>query len=192
MSKSYAFLAIFFGLAFISCFRDPGFPAVPKITYKGIAFIKKETEPSFIEVKLNFTDGDGDLGLGVGDTSAPFQSDEIFDTLNNVGVQRNPNYFNFNVDYLFKKPDGLFKKCEESPDSCIERNRKELEILQVRFGDLNPGRTRKPISGELTVRLNFLLRNSYVNGRTLKLKVSIKDRSLNQSNEIETDSVKIE
>ncbi|MFN0048243.1 MAG: hypothetical protein ACKVOU_03855 [Cytophagales bacterium] len=178
-----------------SCFRDPGFSPIPEITYKSIAFIKRETTPSSIEVKLGFKDGDGDLGLSTTDRLPPFNNETITIT-GNIEVQNNPNYYNINVIYLVKKTDNTFKPCEEEPDSCSLANQKQLELLQGRFGDLNPDRKARPISGVLTFEFKFFLRNSvrdtsYLRGKTIKLKLFIKDRKLNQSNTVETDTLRI-
>ncbi|NJN27986.1 MAG: hypothetical protein HC819_19445 [Cyclobacteriaceae bacterium] len=66
------FLLAFMGL--ISCHEKPTLPFTPKISIGEFYFrqIANETRDSIV-LKINFEDGDGDLGLGAEETQFPFQ-----------------------------------------------------------------------------------------------------------------------
>jgi len=191
LNKYNAIGIVFLFLFSVACYRDPGFPTTPTITYKSIALIKSTTTQA-IEIKLNFTDGDGDIGLAAGDTLSPFNSNKMYDSLLAEIVETNPNVFNYKVTFLFKNLDSTFKSCDDSPDICSEETGKRLALLQGRFEDLNPERKARPISGELTYNIPSAGLLSILGGKTIKLKIFIQDRSLNKSNTIETDSLLIQ
>ncbi len=181
-------LVIFLFLTFSSCFKDPGYPKEPHIIFKSI----KQTGNNVIDVKVNFTDGDGDLGLTDDDNLPPFNQVLTYDTLLKDTIQTNFNYNNYHFIFLFKNPDSTFKTCEDSPDICNELIEKGLrDLSQVsRFMDLNPDRKARPLAGELTFEVPIL--SSLFRGKIIKLKIFIQDRALNESNTILTDSLLIQ
>ncbi len=187
MNKSYGIGFIFLLMVSISCFRDPDFPATPTITYKSIAL-----KPGSIEVKLNFTDGDGDLGLSENDLlSPPFDSIKVYDSLLKERIETNINRINYDFTFLFRNVNGDFKTCSDSLESCSELLGRRLNLFKGHFEDYNPDRKKRPISGELTFNIISPLIATELQGKTIKLKIFIKDRALNNSNTIETDTLLI-
>ncbi|MEO5603589.1 MAG: hypothetical protein ABIR06_21895 [Cyclobacteriaceae bacterium] len=75
-------------LIFGSCFDPPEFPVVPQIEFERVEFIDSP-DPSVVDslnIYIHFKDGDGDLGLGDGDVSTPY-NDVFFYQENNGTVQ---------------------------------------------------------------------------------------------------------
>lgn len=191
MRKSIQIVGVF--LLFLSCNRDPGFPQQPVISFKSIAFLRGDsTEQGFsdaIRISMDFTDGNGDLGFSQGDTLPPFDSKEVYDSTARILLQTNENHNNIFVKFLFRNSDGVYKICSETPE-CPTSDA-VLSLFNQRFPDLNPDRQERPISGTLTYDIiSSQLRPTFRN-RIIKLEVYIKDRSLNRSNTILTDSLLI-
>ncbi len=99
-------------------------------------------------------------------------------------VQRNPNYFNYFLDFYTLK-NGQWKLY----DPAVERNCSPR--YHGRFFLLNTRGNNRPLSGELKYGLTsgFRLLFRY---DTLKLRIQIQDRALNKSNLLETDAFLIQ
>ena len=91
-------MTIFFVLCTLaSCYKDPNYPIRPKITFNDLQ-IREVTQTigglpitrTQISIALNFTDGDGDLGLFPTDTMGPFK---LF-FVNGRDTTFNLNYYN--------------------------------------------------------------------------------------------------
>lgn len=86
-----AFIAIILG----SCFDPPEFPNVPEIAYNDIEFLPgKPGEPDSLVVRIDFRDGDGDLGLSsenIRHISFPYNSVTYYQAVNEQLVALNTN-----------------------------------------------------------------------------------------------------
>ncbi|MEO0404330.1 MAG: hypothetical protein AAF193_05625, partial [Bacteroidota bacterium] len=65
MKQRNALVVLFFGfaIAMVSCLKDNSFPPEPEITFKSFVVTDGDAVLS-----IDFTDGDGDIGLNQGDT----------------------------------------------------------------------------------------------------------------------------
>jgi hypothetical protein len=112
------------------------------------------------------------------------RNDSLFVTADTILVERNPNHFNFFLEFLIKTDDGSFRVF----NPALERNC--APPYHGRYFVLNTARDIRPLEGELQYSLvsGFLLlfRNDII-----KLRIQIQDRSLNKSNVIETDEFRI-
>lgn len=111
-------------------------------------------------------------------------SDSLIVTADTIYVIRNPNHFNFYLTFLVKEDDGTFR--EYIP--ALERNC--APPYHGRYFVLNTARDIRPLTGELQYSLlsgfRLLFRNDII-----KLRIQILDRTLNQSNILETEEFSI-
>ena len=214
------FLIIFFG--FIACNEKPTFPVTPTIKLSDYYFQEIENlSLDSLVIKIQFEDGDGDLGLESNETNFPYQlldvvtypngdtvrhgdpdtppydcveyeiirkessvNDSLVVTADTILVDRNPNHFNFYLDFLIKEDDGSFRVF----NPALERNC--APAYHGRYFILNTARDIRPLEGELQYSLlsgfRLLFRNEII-----KLRIQIQDRALNKSNIIETEEFNI-
>ena len=214
------FLIIFFGV--IACNEKPTFPVTPTIKLSDYYFQEIENlSLDSLVIKIQFEDGDGDLGLESNETNFPYQlldvvtypngdtvrhgdpdtppydcveyeiirkessvNDSLVVTADTILVDRNPNHFNFYLDFLIKEDDGSFRVF----NPALERNC--APAYHGRYFILNTARDIRPLEGELQYSLlsgfRLLFRNEII-----KLRIQIQDRSLNKSNIIETEEFNI-
>ncbi len=71
MKKTLKIGAILVAIAllFTTCTKPPDYPIEPVITFIGFSKTELKQGNDTVFIKIGFTDGDGDLGLNVGDTS---------------------------------------------------------------------------------------------------------------------------
>jgi len=155
-------------IALASCVDIPDFSDTPKIFYNGIDQYTETDEKGIMREKviitIDFEDGNGDLGASPEEYSSP--------------IFKKPygNWGNYELVTVRKIAPGKWQESILSEDSI-----KWLPILKP---DGKPG----PIKGKLDLNTSFAKGNSTI-PVTLKFKVRIRDRALNVSNQIETDSV---
>ncbi len=110
-------------------------------------------------------------------------NDTLVVTADTIYVVRNPDHFNFFLEFLVKK-NGEFIPY----NPALERNC--APPYHGRYFVLNTARDIRPLTGELQYSLlsgfRLLFRND-----TIKLRIQIQDRHLNKSNIIETDEFMI-
>ena len=153
-----------------ACWKEPIFPKEPTISFGSITQQQKKDAlgNTVLEIKiaLNFQDGDGNLGLGIGDTLAPF--DDV------PGNKYKNNYF---VEAFVKYP-----------------NQKEFSSYNPgipytgRFMRLPPD-NGVPLEGELRYTFNIFPGFDLQNGDEMKFRIQVADRNLNLSNIIETEPI---
>jgi len=112
-------------------------------------------------------------------------NDTLVITADTIQIERNPNHFNFFLTFLIDTTgNGDFR--EFNP--ALERNC--APPYHGRYFVLNTARDIRPLEGELQYSLvsgfRLLFRNE-----TIKLRIMIQDRTLHQSNTIETDPINI-
>lgn len=111
-------------------------------------------------------------------------NDSLIITADTIYVKRNLDHFNFFLDFLIKEDGGSFRVF----DPALERNC--APRYYGRYFVLNTARDIRPLEGELQYTLvsgfRLLFRNEII-----KIRIQIQDRSLNKSNVIETDEIKI-
>lgn len=201
-------------LLFLSCQPAPEFSNEPRISFSRLE-IREIAGSSFdsLIVFINIQDGNGDLGLRDTETFFPFHPYAIFidpitrdtlkyrsnDTLpefncedyeiirrntsagprnDTIFVIRNPNHFNFFLDFLVEE-NGVFRLYNWARERCTPNFHGRFPLLSDRPG-------QRPIEAELRYGIRGGFRLLFRNN-ALKLRISIKDRDLNQSNIVETE-----
>jgi len=172
-----------------SCIQKPVFNDTPKIEFTSIervGFLRTEgiTTPTIVDsiyITIKFQDGDGDLGLNDEDGAPLYGERTETGELNKY----RSNYF---IEIL-RKEDGEF----------IPYILPDAESITYRFPYLNEESTEGgPLEGFLTF-VQVIDPSAYEQFNptpnaiqrfdTLKFRVNIADRALNESNVIETDTV---
>ncbi len=141
-------------LFLISCMKKDKFPNQPEIKFKDIFLIKDNNGViTNAMLQIEFTDGDGDIGLSSNETQPPFDSLSIY-------------YNNFFINY-YEKQNGNFVKLNLNPP------------LHARIPVINTSNFSQPLKGtiEIITLVNFL--SIY---DTIYYECQIADRALNLSN----------
>ena len=157
-----------------SCRRFEDYPIEPVITFDNFTLLLNPqtgtTERGVLSI--GYTDGDGDLGLNPGDTLSPFN--------------RNGNYYyNFIVKY-YERQNGTFVEVpllSWNPDT----QKYDTITFNSRFPNLTPEHGNKAIKG--VIQDTLYVNNPLSDFDTIKFKVSIYDRALHKSNEVETSEI---
>ncbi len=121
---------------------------------------------SVIKIAINFTDGDGDIGLGDGDTISPFRYGEAY--FNNLWIK---------LDYK----DGSGNWITADDDSLL---------LSQRLENVTPNGKLKSLRGEI----NFYVRakpTPTFSHKIIKLTIQLVDRALHKSNLIESQEINL-
>ncbi|WP_461051348.1 hypothetical protein [Spirosoma arcticum] len=165
--------ALGMSLALSACFTEPNFPDKPEISFieipkypleagRGVGKGKRDS----VVISVNFKDGDGNLGNDI-----PVAKGDSTRYASNGG------WGNYRIR-TFRLVNG---KYEEAPATV------ENFLL---FPDLAKGKPKGPISGPLHYSVTFQYGTSFRIYPT-KFRVTIRDRNLNESNEIETDTINL-
>jgi hypothetical protein len=118
------------------------------------------------------------------DTTTTQQYGEFYQLQDTLYMDVNPNHYNIEVDFFVQDPGHP----DAGPDGFREYDwRKEfcVQSFDGRFPKLSSNEDNA-LEGTLRYSMNSLGFLPIFSVRTLKLRVSIKDRALNQSNVIET------
>ncbi|WP_026629933.1 hypothetical protein [Dyadobacter alkalitolerans] len=155
----------------LGCVDIPDFDNTPKIYYNGIdQFTETDSADKKVRenviITIDFEDGDGDLGA-----SADERSDSSF-------VRPYGKWGNYELVTARKGSDGKWTESILAEDQY-----KWMPILKP---DGKPG----PIKGKLDLNTSFLYGNSTV-PVYVRFKVRIRDRALNVSEQIQTDSIQV-
>lgn len=154
----------------LGCKPDAPVSEIPEISFNSALVYKNRAgKDSMIVLSINYKDGDGDLGLSIGDTFPPF----------NFG---NQGYYNFLVGYKVKK-NNIWQSI------LIPGTADTLQYNQ-RFERLNFSQKKKIISGDMDLRIPA---SPYpgVFPDTIKLISQIMDRKLHRSNVVESKEIKL-
>jgi hypothetical protein len=170
------------GAGLTSCLNEPSYPNTPEIGFESIR-LQRFTVPSStvpidsVYITVNFQDGDGDLGLNTVEAqSAPYGSkDRAAVNYINTAFIKNVN------------AGGRFDSARYFFNYLPKRD------LYSLFDHLSPttDNRKAPLRGTLTRAYGFYLGSPYLPGQEIKFRVSIYDRALNHSNEVETTSLVI-
>ncbi|MDX2197319.1 MAG: hypothetical protein NW207_12970 [Cytophagales bacterium] len=179
-----------------ACRKDPGFPVSPTISFKKIEVAGSGTSQN-LRLILYFTDGDGDIGLNQQDYTDNVIFMPKYERVENPKsgcedtVQTNPNFNNIEIDFFYKLKDTTFYPLGDTLDALTCEN--VLASYNGRFPRLNTDNVAQPLSGDLSydiVGIYTFLKKTFKK-ITIKLKVKIKDRNLNVSNTVTTDTLLI-
>lgn len=131
----------------------------------------------------------------------------VIKLVDTVSVITNLNYYNYFASILFKSPNGVFVACRDIPNCLAETLQNSKRVQTVfnkpfqldslfrkgsfgRYPRLGNNDRKSPISGVLTYSISAGALAQILKGKTIKLKITLKDRELNTSNEILTDSLR--
>ena len=145
------------------CMDLETFPDEPQITFKSFA---KKSDGTGAQLIFSFTDGDGNFGLNQEDTAGVFADCTT--------------RYNVFCDY-YEKQNGTWIKV--SLDPCLDP---DIIPFYYRAPVAVPEGQYKAQKGTVTLDINpiYYLPSNF---DTCKFKLHVIDRSLNQSNEIETN-----
>lgn len=154
----YLFSIVCIAVLFSSCKKDEVYPIEPVISFKSIGtLIGSNSKDSLAVIIVNFTDGDGDIGLNPDDTLPPFNSGS-------------PYYRNYQLE-LFEKVNGTWVLNSLSP------------TLGGRLPYLTPKGSNKALKGEIRMDSNLPIHKT---NDTCYFNVFIYDRALHKSNVVQT------
>jgi hypothetical protein len=158
---------LIFAISTTGCFTPPNYSNVPEIVFNSIDKFEviepfSKAKQDSVVITINFKDGDGDLG-------------ESTDNRNNT---RYDTWGNYELKTLRK----------------VSGNKYEEVVLAANaklfFPVLKPDGKKGPIEGLLDYAVYFpYSRNSKLT--TVKFQIRVRDRALNVSNVIETDTLSV-
>ena len=173
-AKIVLILVAVLGSILFSCRRIEEYPIEPAITYDNfVLLLNTQTGKTDRGVlSISYTDGDGDLGLDPGDTLPPFDKGSDY-------------YYNILIKY-FEKQNGTFV---EVPLLSWNPDNQQYDTITFngRFPNLTPEHGNKNIKG--VIQDTLYVNNPLSDFDTIKYKVSIYDRALHLSNEVETPEI---
>ena len=160
--KAFGFPALLLA-TLTGCFKGETYPNEPIISEAEVSISGTTALLTF-----NFTDGDGDIGLSDSQLSAPYDSSSYF-------------HFNLYLEY-FEKDDvlGWVPGQAINGDTIIFTNRLEPIIFNGKA---------KGIKGVMEVEMDPFRNPSSTESDTIKYKITLIDRALNISNQLETDPI---
>lgn len=219
-------LLIFFGI--ISCHDRPTFPETPEIKLNDFYFRQIEnitggpTLQDSLVIKVQFEDGDGDLGLFATQTQPPYHLLDIIvsgeDTLKYGDNDTLPEYNCFDYEILtqtISQGDSLYVKSDtiyviRNPNHfnffltfLVETNNGEFVEFDTyenlcagpyhgRFFYLNTAGDVRPLTGELQYGFISAFRIPFRIYDRIKMRIQIQDLKLNKSNIVETEAFRID
>ncbi|RIV18763.1 hypothetical protein DYU11_27775 [Fibrisoma montanum] len=161
-------------LSLTACFNEPDFPNSPEIEFKGIdppffipggTGIGQAPRDSLI-VTIGFKDGDGDLGDNI-----------PLDSATQNRYLRNGGWGNYRIR-TFKVVRGQEEEVQLTENNFLV------------FPRLTREGQKGPIEGTLEFRQIYFY-TPFSRKYPIKFRIQIRDRALNVSNEIETDTVSV-
>ncbi|HLL94905.1 MAG TPA: hypothetical protein VK404_08005 [Spirosoma sp.] len=164
-------IALGIALSLTACFNEPNYPDTPEISFvetyrypleagRGVGKGKRDS----VVISVFFKDGDGNLGNDI-----PVSKGDSARYASNGG------WGNYRIR-TFRLANGKYEEVQ-------------LDVTRtLYFPDLAKGKPKGPISGPLDFNTTFQYGTSFRLYPT-KFKITIRDRDLNQSNEIETDTL---
>ncbi|HPF00599.1 MAG TPA: hypothetical protein PKY63_08040 [Bacteroidales bacterium] len=159
------FLTAILGIAFFGCIEQREYPIEPAITFKSFATMKSVAgHDSIGYLTIEFTDGDGDVGLAQSDTLPPYNPGSNF-------------YYNFFITF-FQKTGNDFQEITTPYNS--------------RIPDVNPEHIDKDLVGDISIEIDLNILSLILVSDTIKMKAYMLDRALNESNMIETPAITLD
>jgi len=166
-------------VGFSGCLSAPTYSNTPEISFESISRQRHTINGSIVDsifITINFQDGDGDLGLTQAEaTVAPYT----------------PRYYgaNFYATPFVKNSTGKYDSLKTvRPDLFLRKS-----SYYDRFDHLSTTTDTKasPLRGTLRRAYAFLYGSPFLPNQEIRFTVSIFDRALHQSNEIETSTILI-
>ena len=155
------------------CFTEPTYSNTPHIDFEGFSRytlgastgVGQQKRDSLI-ITIGFTDGDGDLG-----NNLPISSTDM------ARYQQAGGWSNYRIR-TFRLENNQYKELPSGEDAFLS------------FPQLSREGKTRAIEGHLEFRKAYLYTSNYKN-YLVKYRIQIRDRALNVSNEIETDTITV-
>lgn len=147
-----------------SCLKTEEYPIEPEIAFNSFTVYGDSAK-----LTIDFTDGDGDIGLSESDTISPY----------NPGQKYHHNLF---LEY-YEKDDALgWVAGKDLAGNNI--------VFKYRVPNLTPTGKNKALKGKIEVTIEPTYFNPFsTNADTLKYKITLVDRALHESAVVETDVI---
>lgn len=157
-TKIILFLTVTLLAGLTACVKEDVYPVIPHIEFGGFATAKDITgKDSIGEIRISYTDGDGNIGLYTWDTLEPL----------------NYNYYLKFMQVINNQPvEVVFD------DSTANFN--------ARIPILTPAGRNKNIKGDIKRTLQLYFARQFLLSDTVAFEIYIKDRDLNESNVVQT------
>jgi hypothetical protein len=163
--KTYIPFCILILTIFSSCKKNPdSYPIEPAIEFKDFTPSNKYEAV----LTLNFTDGDGDIGLKTTDTIG------IYD-------KSTPYYYNLYIKTLYKSSSGIFK---DTLIYDVLTNKIDSGLIKQRIQFVEKTTKDDYLKGQFIINLNGYRQS--LSHKIIKYKIYFYDRALHKSNEIVT------
>ncbi|MBO3269110.1 hypothetical protein [Hymenobacter defluvii] len=165
------------GAGVSSCLTAPDYPDTPSIEFEKITS-QRVTNSSgtydSVRITISYRDGDGDLGL------------------NNDGADALPPYAYLNPDRTLNKYTNNYFLQPQLKDKDGNFQNINLEGYSSRYPRITADDRKEPIRGTLNFDQKLTVGLPFYSGQTIRFRVSIADRALNESNEVFTDPITIQ
>ncbi|GAB4041932.1 hypothetical protein GCM10028774_51920 [Spirosoma jeollabukense] len=155
------------------CFNEPNYPNTPQISFKGFSRYVLEAgtgvgqqKRDSLVITIGFKDGDGDLGDNI-----------PIDPNDSIRYKQAGGWGNYKI-ITYRLENNQYK---EVPPG---------EANTLFFPQLSREGKKGPIEGDLELEQIYLYGTQFKN-YPVKFRIQIRDRALNLSNEIETDTISV-
>jgi hypothetical protein len=177
MKKAFGFVFIFvclICLAVPSCKKEQNFPITPVISFKQFSKFSHASVQDSATCTINFTDGDGDIGLDQFDTVAPYNPKSRY------------YYDMYLVYYWLDQTSNTWKVYNKNLSDTVH-----IDTLQYtyRIPNLSQNGQKKSLEGEIKVHLNAPWAVPLPTHKKVKFKITLIDRALHVSNQVETNVI---
>lgn len=164
------FVAISLLVTMNSCLKPVSYPDEPEL--QSVSYTKMGDS---LLISIEFTDGDGDVGLNQGDTLSPYDPGSFY-------------HYNLYIEY-FEMMNGEWVKGRLDPAGNNFPTADTINF-QYRIKNLTPVGQNKTLRGTINVTIEAPYYNpiSHHND-SIKYRVSLIDRALNISNLLETELI---
>ncbi len=174
MLKNIKIAVVFVGLVTVlslsSCLKPVSYPDEPEL--QTVSYAKMGDS---LILSVDFTDGDGDVGLNENDTLSPYNPSSFY-------------HYNLYVEY-FEMMEGEWVKGRLDPSGNNFPTADTINF-QYRIKNLTPIGQNKTLKGTINVTIEAPYYNPISNHNdSIKYRISLIDRALNVSNFIETELI---
>ncbi len=164
----HIFLLVLVGITLNSCFKKEEYPLVPAVSFSDFIIFGDNDSA---QILIDFTDGDGDIGMLDSDTLPPFNFD-------------GNHYYNLFLHYYEKDDEKGWVKGKDFDGNPI--------IFNFRLHPVLPYSQSKGIQGTIKYNFSLFYNTASDQSDTIMYKFQIMDRGLNFSNLSETDEIIIQ
>jgi hypothetical protein len=167
MMISYSKISLFIlstGILFSACLKPDTYSEIPEISVKTF-----EAFGDTAHLYINFTDGDGDVGLDQDEINPPYDTSSQF-------------YYNLFIGY-YEKVNGVFVRGKDANNEDI--------MFNYRVPVLTPKGQNKALKGVIRISiLPVYYDPTSPDSDTIQYEIQLADRALHLSNVVRTDEIR--